>query len=475
MTNSKSLRDLGLALACVAITFSLSVCAQAQTVTFIYDFHASGQQSSALSVIQGTDGNLYGTAGGGSHDQGRVFRLTSTGELTTIYSFCSQPNCADGESQEPMPILGSDGNLYGVATFGGNATGSGTFYKLTLEGQFIKLYTFCSAPACADGQWPHGFIQGRDGNFYGTTESGGANNSGALYQLSPSGGFKVLYSFCSLPKCIDGGTSNIIQGIDGKFYGTAGTGTLGGGYLYQITPDGSFNMLYNFCLYTNANCNSGSYPSAIVQDAKGNFFGTTAYGGANGGGTVFEITPKYQFHMLHGFGVHNQASDPIFGVTLANDGNLYGTSADYGYDGGRLFEVTPKGVYTELYSFQSGNGGYDPFWAPPFQGTDGLLYGTTLYDAGTCCYGTIFSLSNGIHPLVETVPTGGKAGQQVLILGNGLTGSTSVKFNGVAAKFTVESDTYIKAAVPKGATTGTVSVVTPSGTLNSNPQFVVTK
>ena len=351
--------------------------------------------------------------------------------------------------------------------------GSGTVYKLTLAGQFTKLYTFCSAPSCADGQWPQGFIQGMDGNFYGATESGGANNSGVLYRISPSGGFKVLYSFCSLAKCVDGFTSNIIQGIDGKFYGTARPGILGGGYLYQMTSDGKLNMLYNFCLYTDANCASGSYPSAILQDAKGNFFGTTAYGGPNGGGTVFEITSKFQFHALHGFGVFNQASDPIFGITLANDGNFYGTSADYGYDGGRLFEVTPKGVYTELYRFQ--NEGYDPFWNPPFQGTNGLLYGTTLYGPGTCCYGTIFTLDNGISPSVETVPTGGKIGRQVLILGNGLTGSTSVTFNGVAAAFTVESDTYIKATVPAGATTGTVSVVTPSGTLNSNPQFVVTK
>jgi uncharacterized repeat protein (TIGR03803 family) len=259
------------------------------------------------------------------------------------------------------------------------------------------------------------------------------------------------------------------------FYGTAGTGTLGGGYLYQMTPTGKLNMLYNFCLYTDANCASGSYPSPILQDAKGNFFGTTAYGGPNGGGTVFEITSKYQFHPLHSFGVFNQASDPIFGITLANDGNFYGTTNDYGYDGGRLFEVTPKGMYTDLYDFQCCNEGYDPFWTPPFQGTNGLLYGTTLYGAGTCCYGTIFTLDNGISPSVETVPTGGKVGQQVFILGNNLTGASSVTFNGVSAKFTVKSDTYIKAAVPKGATTGTVSVATPSGTLNSNPQFVVTK
>jgi uncharacterized protein (TIGR03437 family) len=84
-------------------------------------------------------------------------------------------------------------------------------------------------------------------------------------------------------------------------------------------------------------------------------------------------------------------------------------------------------------------------------------------------------LSNGLSPLVQTVPVAGKPGQSVIILGNGLTGSTSVTFNGVGAEFTVESDTYIKAVVPKGATTGTVSVTTPDGALSSNPQFVVTK
>src|SRR5882672_505803 len=216
----KSQFTLGLALAWAAVTLSMAVSAQAQTVTFVAQFQ--GNQASAISVIQGTDGNFYGAAAGGIYHQSQIFRMTPSGGLSTLYSFCSQPNCADGGEQAPMPILGSDGNLYGVATFGGNATGSGTFYKLTLAGQFTKLYTFCSAPGCADGQWPHGFIQGRDGNFYGTTESGGANNSVAPYQLRPSGGFKVLYSFCSLPKCIDGGTSNIIHGIDVKFYGTAG-------------------------------------------------------------------------------------------------------------------------------------------------------------------------------------------------------------------------------------------------------------
>jgi hypothetical protein len=132
--------------------------------------------------------------------------------------------------------------------------------------------------------------------------------------------------------------------------------------------------------------------------------------------------------------------------------------------------MTPEGAYTTLFT---GEDGYSPY-GPLFQGTDGNLYGPAgNFNTGN--HGVIYRLSNGLSPLVETVPVAGPVGQSVIILGNNLTGSTSVTFNGVAAEFAVESDTHIKAVVPAGATTGMVSVVTPSGALNSNPQFVVTK
>jgi uncharacterized repeat protein (TIGR03803 family) len=211
-----------------------------------------------------------------------------------------------------------------------------------------------------------------------------------------------------------------------------------------------------------------------VQDADGNFIGAADFGGYNDYGTIFEITSKFKYYVLHWFdGYHGK--NPLYGLTPANDGNFYGTTNDGSPpDNGTLFELTPEHVYRPLYTFGCCHTGYDPS-SPLFQGTDGLLYGTTLYGTDNCCYGTIFSLNNGLRRLVETVPTGGKAGRSVLILGNGLTGTTGVTFNGVQANFTVKSDTYIQATVPAGASTGAVSVVTPSGTLNSNPQFVVTK
>jgi hypothetical protein len=149
---------------------------------------------------------------------------------------------------------------------------------------------------------------------------------------------------------------------------------------------------------------------------------------------------------------------------------------------GEIFQFTSARVFKDLAIFHAGRpNGFNPL-DPVFQGTDGNFYGTTAYGGlggdyggGGVGFGTVFQFSNGLGPLVETVPVGGNTGQSVLILGNGLTGSTSVTFHGVEAAFTVESDTYIKATVPTGATTGTISVVTPSGTLNGNPQFVVTR
>jgi uncharacterized repeat protein (TIGR03803 family) len=466
MKNSKSWFTLAVALACAAITLSLAAYARAQDVTFL-------AQAGATSLIQATDGNFYGTGRGGIHDQGQVFRMTPDGKLTTIYSFCSQPNCADGADPFSAPILGNDGNLYGVMAVGGK-NGAGTFYRLTPDGQFTKLYTFCSSPGCADGVFPTGIIQASDGNFYGTTEVGGKFNDGTIFQISPTGQFKLLYTFCSQAHCTDGQNPNFppIQGIDGNFYGaTYAGGAYRGGTVYELTASGTFTVLHNFSYGYGE---EGTAPETIVQDASGNFFGTTVFGGRKHNyGTVFEITSTHQFSVLYKFN-RTDAVNPNMGLILANDGNFYGMTQGGGASQvGAIYRITPEGAYTTLYSFAYPQG-YDPFAGPLFQATNGTFYGTTIYGPNPN-FGTIFGFTNGLSPLVETVPTAGPVGQSVLILGNGLSGTTSVTFNGVQAAFTVESDTYIKATVPKGATTGTVSVTTPAGTLNSNPQFVVTK
>jgi uncharacterized repeat protein (TIGR03803 family) len=478
MKRFKSLLTLPLALACAAFTFSLAVCAQAQTVTAIANFNSQVAYG-PVAPIQATDGNFYGIAAGGVHGQGVIYQMTPSGSLSYLYSFCSQPKCADGNNGTASPILGSDGNLYGVTSFGGSH-GSGTIYKLTLGGTITILYNFCPPTSCSEGTNSYGLMEGGDGNFYGTTFQGGDFDLGTIFRISPSGDFRVLYNFCSLANCADGilPQSPPIQGIDGNFYGVViGGGSMQGGALYKLTPSGSYSVVRNFCTYANGLCN-GAQPESIVQDASGNFFGVAEFAGAKGYGAVFEITTTHQYKALRSF--DRDTGYPLPGLTLGNDGNVYGKTegSPSSLNFGTLFEVTPAGVYTRVYTFGSDClVGDTPWWGSLFQGTDGILYGANIYGGGSGCNdgGTVFGLDNSLSPLVRTAPTAGKVGRSVLIIGNGLTGSTSVTFNGMAAAFTVESDTYIKATVPAGATTGTVSVVTPSGTLKSNPQFVVTR
>jgi uncharacterized repeat protein (TIGR03803 family) len=473
MKNSKALLNLGVALACAAFIFSLAARAQAQTLSYLADFDGTNGFGPFGGVIQATDGNFYGTTtNGGGHGYGNVYRITPSGEITSIYDFCKRPNCADGATPESAPVLGSDGNLYGT-TNGFAYGGYGTVYKMTLSGELTTLYTFCSLAECADGSVPNGLMQASDGNFYGTTFSGGNSNAGTIFKITPAGQFTSLYSFCSLANCADGNSPvySPIEGSDGNLYGAAWE-YQGGGVLYRFTLAGNYKALYSFC--RGIFCSGGSGPLALVQDGNGNFFGTTQYGGGSDDvGTLFELTAKQQFINLHNFDKTDGAY-PSAGLTLASDGNLYGATVEGGpADAGTIFEITTAGTFRTLYTFAHPYA-FNPT-GPLFQGTDGSFYGATPGGNGDGPLGTVFKFSNGLGQSVETAPGAGAVGKSVLILGNGLTGSSSVTFNGVAAAFAVESDTYIKATVPTGATTGTVSVVTPLGTLNSNPQFVVTK
>jgi uncharacterized repeat protein (TIGR03803 family) len=485
MKRSKSPVTVRIALACAALAFSMAACAQAQIVINLANFDGKNG-SGPVGLIQATDGNFYGTTElGGAHGKGTVFRMTPTGQITSIYSFCEQANCADGQRPITAPVLGSDGNLYGVTNTGGSHAKSGTIYKMTLDGKITTLHVFsCPTSACADGQYPTGIVEASDGYFYGTATNGGEFNSGTIFRISPTGRFELLHTFCSAANCADGGIPLFppIQASDGNFYGGTNAGggrdvATQGGVVYKLTPGGTLTVVQDFCYGFSDTCLTGAYPTRLVQDAKGNFFGTTASGGSYNSGTAFEITSTGQFVGLHRF-TYSGGVDAATGLILASDGNLYGVALDNanfaGEPGGHgiIFEITAAGEFATLATFE------DCPIGPLFQGTDGSFYGVTgLGGKGNSGYGfgTVYRLSNGLSPFARTVPAAAKAGKTVLILGNNLTGSSSVTFNGVAAKFTVVSDTYIKTTVPAGATTGAVSVVTPTGTLNSNPQFIVTK
>ncbi len=313
MKSSRS--SFGLALACAAITFGLAVCAQAQNLTYFAVFNGI-DGSGPSTVIQATDGNFYATtagAGEGDGSVGNLVRITPTEEISSIYSFCSQPHCADGEVPETPPILGSDGNLYGVTAGGGsdldNGGGWGTVYKMTLDGQLTTLYTFCTVSPCLDGAVPVGIMQAADGNLYGVTSyAGSESNAGTLFKISTTGEFSIVHSFCSLANCADGSApgSAPIQDIDGSLIGaTRWGGSHGGGVVYSLSPLGTFNVVHTF-FCANSPCPRGYAPNGVVQDAAGNLFGTTLFGGSagdlqrRGGGVYGGIRYLHQSHGPNG-------------------------------------------------------------------------------------------------------------------------------------------------------------------------------
>jgi len=268
----------------------------------------------------------------------------------------------------------------------------------------------------------------------------------------------------------DGSTpeAGVIEGMDGNFYGTTYNGGGPGGYgtIFKITPVGVFTTLHFF----NDETDGRQIVSGLVEGSDGNFYGTSGGGGAFGDGTFYSITPAGVLTVLHDF---NGTTDGISAnqLLLGTDGNFYGTTFSGGANGdGTIFEATSTGTVTTLHNFTVADGTLA--FAGPAQGTDGNLYGVTQF-GGSKNSGTAFRLAVGLGPFVKTVPAGAKVGASVTILGTSLAGATSVSFNGVAAAFKVISATEITTTVPAGAATGTVQVVTPSGTLSSNVAFQV--
>ena len=463
--------------------------AKSAKFTTLVNFDGTNGGNPAGSLIQGRDGKLYGTTfDGGSNTNkiclgpgcGTVFKISARGTLTTIYNFCTETNCADGANPAAPLVLGVDGNIYGITELGG-ATGSGTVFKITPNGSLTTLYNWCSQTGCADGAYVNfpetgSFVQASDGNFYGTNDAGGAALAGTVFKLTPSGGLTTLYSFCSQTACADGAyPTGLIQANDGNFYGATQFGGANRyGTAFRITPHGKLTRLYNFCSQTN--CTDGSVPfGPLVQANDGNFYGTTEAGGKStnmlcGGfcGTAFKMTTSGALTTLYNFCSLANCADgasPSFSLVQATDGNFYGSTlggngvSQYGIT---VFRLNRAGKLTTLHTFDTVSQGPDAL----FQATAGIFYGVTLEggtsnNCGPFTCGIAFSLAMGLGRFVETVPTAGRVGSQVAILGQGFKGTTAVSFNLTAA------------TVPKGATTGFVTVTTSKGKLKSSKKFRV--
>jgi uncharacterized repeat protein (TIGR03803 family) len=358
-------------------------------------FGSPGPQGAQASLIQATDGNFYGTSSsGGEANAGTVFQLTPAGTLTQLYAFTGGP---DGGYPTASLVQGADGNFYGTASQGG-AAGAGTIFQITSSGTFTVLYSFTGGP---DGANPFSnLIQGADDNFYGTTSQGGAFGAGTVFQWTSAGALTVLYTFTG---AADGGNpyAGLIQS-DGSFYGTASSGgASSAGTVFQLSPSGNVTVVYSFTGGAD-----GGYPiGGVIQATDGNLYGTTYQGGDSGAGVVFQLSPAGSVNLLHTFTGGADGAYPYAGLIQAPDGSLYGTAlagGDVNTSAGTVFRATGSGSFTVIHAFTGGTDGTEPAAALTL-GTDGNFYGVT-YAGGDFGGGTAFRIRSVPTPTI-TWPT----------------------------------------------------------------------
>jgi uncharacterized repeat protein (TIGR03803 family) len=335
-------------------------------------------------LVWGNDGNFYGTTiyarpgSLGYYGYGTLFKISTNGAFTSLYPFTG----ADDGSGPVGLVQGNDGNLYGTTSQGGTHNW-GTVFKISPTGAFTSLYSFTGGN---DGAFPGGLVQSNDGDFYGTTSGGGeytdqyGNSLGTVFKISTTGVLTSLYSFRGGN---DGGSPNarLVQGNDGNFYGVAR------GTVFKIGTTGGFTSLYSF-----GGTNDGEAPSGLVQGHDGNFYGTTSQGGTSNAGTVFRISNAGALTTLYSFTGGSDGAYPDASLVEGNDGGLYGTTAFGGTNShsGTVFRISTNGVLNTVYTFLGGNDGANPN-AALAKGTDGYFYGTTP-NGGVGLAGTVFRL-----------------------------------------------------------------------------------
>jgi len=422
------------------------------TLTKVYDF-TSGTDGGypSFGLLQAADGNFYGVnsdvyAG----DFGLAYKLTPKPTPPWPIKVLGDFNAADG-SVPNLFTQGADGNFYGSTYLGGThcAHGCGVVYKMTAAGKLSVLHDFQAYPI--DGLVPVGILaEGLDGDFYGTTYQGGANNYGSIFKTSPTGAFTELWSFDPTPTKVDGNNpyAGLTLGSDGNFYGaTVHGGSMGAGALYRITPAGKLTVLYSFC--PTRSCTTGFSPiTSLVQHTNGKFYGITS-GNSLGGSYFYSldvglgpfISPMTRFGKAGGT------------VEILGTGLLGASGVTFGTGSATSFTIVSDTYMTAVI---------------PSSGTVGNI--TVSTSSGTLSSIRPFK----ILPVVKSfTPTIGPPGTVVTITGTSFLGATKVTIGGVACTFAVNSDTQITATVATLAKTGKIAVTTPGGVATSAASFTV--
>ncbi len=352
----------------VAIPLFLCVAAAAQVRLITLDkFPFEQGPSSGPTQLAGGD-YVAGLAG-----PDRIARMTPGGALSTVYTLAADGSQGSGVN---TLIQGSDGNLYGTCSYGG-ANSDGTVFKLTLDGHFTLLYTFQGS----DGRQPAGrLVEGDDGALYGVTSFGGPNDAGTIFRIGRTGLFTSLFAFngSTTGDNVNGG---LILASDGNFYGTTfagGTNPYGAGTVFKISPQGNFTSVYSL------DGIDGYFPNGPVLEASdANFYGTATFGGQFDFGVVYRLTPSGEYTVVASFDDNSNGADPFGALIEGSDGSLYGiTDLEYYYLGGTAFQLTPSGSLTTLATFGEGDQVFDGLLQAEGGGirgnTDGIAFAIRL-------------------------------------------------------------------------------------------------
>ncbi|MEO6079718.1 MAG: choice-of-anchor tandem repeat GloVer-containing protein [Steroidobacteraceae bacterium] len=357
-------------------------------------------------LLLATDGNIYFTSTTGGLGEGFVGKLATDGTISTLHAFAT----TGGAGQEPFDgvIQANDGNLYGT-TFLGGVQGGGTVFRLTLAGELTLLRSL--GASSKDASLPYtGVVQASDNNLYGTTLRGGDNDKGTIFRISLDGSnFAILHHFTGADG--ENPEGRLIVGTNGELYGTTlQGGPANRGTIYRISVGGIFNSMYSFPALSAFNSigiavnATGANPRAgLLLAADGNYYGTTYQGGPGGNGTVFAMTPAGVVSVFHAFtGPPLDGGSPLAGVVQDAAGNFYGTSQTGGYlDLGSAWRISSSGQFRLLHGFVE-----SPIdVANPRTGlllANGGAYGGAYTESA----GTLFKLdlgTNGVLPIELSV------------------------------------------------------------------------